>query len=93
MNEDVFPIENGGFSNVMLVFQGVSPFQYLIFGAAAGTDFVKSVDDENSHRIFVGFQPPIDLSSIQNPGSLLFVGIMISHYKDFLLINQYNGMS
>ena len=24
--EDVFPIENGGFSNVMLVFQGVSPF-------------------------------------------------------------------
>ena len=26
MNEDVFPIEHGGFSNVMLVFRGVSSF-------------------------------------------------------------------
>ena len=33
MNEDVFPIEDGGFSNVMLVFRGLDTKNDAIFEA------------------------------------------------------------
>ena len=31
MNEDVFPIEHGGFANVMLVFRGVNGMEISMF--------------------------------------------------------------